>query len=730
MASPSTLPAAVAADDALFEASGFQRVLAARRPSRWIGWRRRLLVATALLACVALFAMVRGLAQAPMLDAQWQTGPRAMPVLQSSGDRNLAPYVGRSLARVQAGSDQLDFSEGLRLSAPRWTVDDAQRARQVQARTTLNRLFVAGPVTLVFDDGAQVTVAPQARGLRSLGIGFWLLALPALMLFLVGAVVLLAKPMPVNALYALMTTCQAVSLLWIGVETRVLLTPVLDLATAAAAAHAFALYPKRLATRAWTGAGVWGAAGLMWLVAVQGDAPGLWWWGQLTLLALGLTAVGVLIRSYRTEPNPFVVVMRRFALAALGTMLVVDAALVAADWQPAMAEGMAMSAVLVWSLFLASLMMLVPFLSRARRLLREFAMLAGLSTLAASLDLLFISLFSLEPFASLTLAVFIALAGYAAARQWMLDQMMGSRVPTTERTFEQLYRIARELQKRPERRAVLLAQLLRDLFDPLEVVHVPRAAPHARVLADGSALVVPVRDEDPPLALVLRFAQRGRRIFTHEDARLTDRISEQLRRAVAYDRAVERGRTEERVRIAQDLHDDIGARLLTLMYKAPDPEMEDYLRQTLKDLKTLTRGLAATHHRLSHAVGEWKADVQQRLTAAHVGLSWSFTFDQDIELTVVQWSGLTRVLRELVSNAVYHAKATHLEVQASLDGGRLNLRVADDGVGRSPQTWSHGLGLGGVRKRVKQLGGDVVWRENQPTGIVCEVIIPDLLGRD
>ena len=52
---------------------------------------------------------------------------------------------------------------------------------------------------------------------------------------------------------------------------------------------------------------------------------------------------------------------------------------------------------------------------------------------------------------------------------------------------------------------------------------------------------------------------------------------EQLKRAVAYDKAVERGRSEERARIAQDLHDDIGARLLTLMYKAQSPEMESSL---------------------------------------------------------------------------------------------------------------------------------------------------------
>ena len=164
-----------------------------------------------------------------------------------------------------------------------------------------------------------------------------------------------------------------------------------------------------------------------------------------------------------------------------------------------------------------------------------------------------------------------------------------------------------------------------------------------------------------PSVVMLAFAQRGRRLFTNEDARLADQVLDQLTRAVAFDAAVERGRREERMRIAQDLHDDIGARLLTLMYQAPTREMEDYLRHTLKDLKTLTRGLAAPNHRLSHAVAEWKADISQRLAAADCELGWSFTYDRDFELSVVQWSALTRVLRELVSNAIAHAKATHVD---------------------------------------------------------------------
>ena len=47
----------------------------------------------------------------------------------------------------------------------------------------------------------------------------------------------------------------------------------------------------------------------------------------------------------------------------------------------------------------------------------------------------------------------------------------------------------------------------------------------------------------------------------------------------------------------------------------------------------------------------------------------------------------------------------------------------------SRSAWARGLGLGGVRKRVKLLGGDVQWRENGRAGIVCTVLIPDLGAR-
>ena len=227
----------------------------------------------------------------------------------------------------------------------------------------------------------------------------------------------------------------------------------------------------------------------------------------------------------------------------------------------------------------------------------------------------------------------------------------------------------------PSNTARQLSRLLRELFEPLEVLIVDKLSSQARVVARR---LDPARAGAGAVGSAGRAAAcarswcasraAGRRLFTLEDARLTDRVVEQLRRAVAFDQAVEQGRSEERVRLAQDLHDDIGARLLTLMYKAQSPEMEDYVRHTLQDLKTLTRGLAASNHRLSHAAAEWKADITQRLAAARCELDWSVELDDDLMLTVVQWSALTRVLRELVSNAISHAQATRVAIDAAPRG--------------------------------------------------------------
>ena len=715
--------------------------------ARWMGWRLRLLVGCALLGCIALFVLIRAITMAPHIDAHWRVDVQGRIELAASGDPALRAHVGQALRGAAGGDAAVALTDALAFErSPRWVIDDGERVRQRALQEQLAAVLAQPEVKLFFADGSNAEPRPAPRGLLGLPILFWLLSAFALGLYLVAMVVLLAHPCGRNVVYAVMALCQAGNLLFIAVESAFDFglpmpfgrgtMPVragFDLLTAAAMVNAACLHPRRLPGSGWIALTGWATVLALIGGIASGSVGNAWWCTQGAVIGLGLVAVGLSSWSYQIEPHPFAILLRRLGVVTVVTWTLLGAALAAADRLPGLPRNIADVGSLVWYVFLGSLLLLVPFLARSQDFMREFSLLAAISTVATSLDLLFVSVFSLGQFASLTLSLFVSLALYSGVRQWVLNQLLGSSMLTTERMFEQLYRIAREVEARPERAPALLTQLLGDLFEPLEVNVVERHTAKTRVASDGSSMLVPM-----PLlggeaaargSVMVRFASRGRRLFTSEDARLTDRIVEQLRRAVRFDKAVEQGRSEERLRLAQDLHDDIGARLLTLMYKAQSPEMEDYVRHTLQDLKTLTRGLAASSHRLSHAAVEWKTDLAHRLTAAHIELKWGFVFDDDILLTVVHWSALTRILRELVSNAIAHAQAQALDIDFRLESDRIELTITDDGVGRNPRAWSHGIGLGGVRKRVKQLGGQVEWREVAPHGISCRVIIRNLSAR-
>jgi signal transduction histidine kinase len=738
---PADLPHKAGSDvepAATFDGRGWEGSLGQRlRSPRWIGWRLRLLVAMALLGCLGVFLLIRALAAMPALPIALQSSDNGVLLLTDPGG---APRAVRGLIDAEGRAAPLDAL--LLQRSARWLVGDAERARHGAQHDALARALAAGPVQLVLDGEQSVVLTPQMHQVGGLGAMFWLSTLLALLLYLVTMVVMLARPDSRNLPYAVMALAQMGNLLFLATESIPALglasgfmrwdhelRATFDLATGAALVHATGLHPRRLPGSQLRATVIWIATGILIVAVLSELLTNSWWWTQIAVIACGLLAIAQLGWMQRLKPHPLAAVLRRFCALTVATLLLLTLSIAAVGPITGHQGQAVMIGAAMWVVFVASMLLMVPFMSRTQQLMREFALLAGVSTVATSLDLLFVALFSLGNFASLTLALFISLAIYAGLRQWLLNQMMARERITTERMFEHLYRIAREVQAKPQSVGEQLTLLLRDMFEPLEIELVSRRSSRARVVGDGASLMVPVPQLSPsvqPGVIVLGFAQRGRRMFTTDDARLADQVLDQLTRAVAFDQAVERGRSEERVRIAQDLHDDIGARLLTLMYQAPTREMEDYLRHTLKDLKTLTRGLAAPGHRLSHAVAEWKADIAQRLMAADCEFGWAFTYDRDFELSVVQWSALTRVLRELVSNTIAHAQASHVDIDASLERGVLTLSVTDNGRGRQPEAWAHGLGLGGVRKRVKQLGGHVQWRENGPRGVACRVVIPNL----
>ena len=698
-----------------------------------------------LLGATAVLLWLQLLAVEPHWPLNWRLANGGVIELDDSSDPALQPLAGHRLqALVLPDGETLAASTGLLPRSPRWIVDDVERRSWQHIQQRLSLAAGQPSITLRLDGAADLSVASRPRGIVGLGPMGWLSCVLALTLMLAGAVVVLTGPGLPAWLYAAMAWSQSITWLLIGAESLPGTglpaglvqwgLPVRLLADATAASslvHLVLTYTNRGLQVRWLAWPVWGLALGGTALALGWSPNGLWWIAQTMAVGYGLAAV-VLGRRGPAAGGPLPQRFQRLVLVGTGSLALLSGAIGMAAPGGVLHYHLANSGSAVWSVFLALLLLVGPFLSTSRQVLREFTVLLGVSTMALSLGLLSLQLLAPHTATALALALVASLVFYAAARPWIHSHLAGTVALSGERMFDSLYRAARELEQAPDQAERVLSALLREVFDPQEVTGSARQVSRIGVAADGSTLVVPIArlyqtdavDGQPLMAgtaIVLRHAGRGRRLFTQDDRLLCERLMDQLRRAVAYDRAVEHGRTEERTRLAQDLHDDIGARLLTLMYKAADPEIEEYIRHTLQDLKTLTRGLAASNHRLSHAAAEWKADITQRLNATGCEVQWDFSADRDITLSVVQWSGLTRVLRELVNNIISHAKASQVEIHAQLERGRLTLQITDDGIGRSPEGWSHGLGLGGVRKRVRLLDGRVQWRECISGGIQCEV---------
>jgi signal transduction histidine kinase len=91
---------------------------------------------------------------------------------------------------------------------------------------------------------------------------------------------------------------------------------------------------------------------------------------------------------------------------------------------------------------------------------------------------------------------------------------------------------------------------------------------------------------------------------------------------------------------------------------------------------------------------------------------------------------LFRVLQESLTNVYRHAAAQSVDVRILCDDGHVTLTVADDGKGipidvlaRFKGGAAPGIGLGGMRERLAEFGGEIKV-ESSSAGSVVQAVIP------
>ncbi|MGE5452997.1 MAG: ATP-binding protein [Acidobacteriota bacterium] len=193
---------------------------------------------------------------------------------------------------------------------------------------------------------------------------------------------------------------------------------------------------------------------------------------------------------------------------------------------------------------------------------------------------------------------------------------------------------------------------------------------------------------------------------------------------------VEQIAEKERKRIAADLHDDLGAKLLTIVHTSDNDRISTLAREALEEMRLSVRGLTGRPMVLSDALADWRSEVVSRLGQAGIECEWRNPNDTIEEpLSSRTYVQTTRIVREAVSNIIKHSSASHVIIQAEvhLDLHDFVLLIQDNGKGIPLEIdgrLDRGHGMTSMKHRAKQLNGQCLVESGPGFGTVIRLTLP------
>ena len=182
-------------------------------------------------------------------------------------------------------------------------------------------------------------------------------------------------------------------------------------------------------------------------------------------------------------------------------------------------------------------------------------------------------------------------------------------------------------------------------------------------------------------------------------------------------RAVEQERTlvRERNRIMADMHDGVGASLLSLLGllrsgRAAASQIERRVREALLELRLTVDSLEPVDGDLGVVLGNVRHRMREPIEESGVRFNWEVGELPSVDyLTPKAILAIQRIVLEAIANALQHAHAATITVRSEVDftSGCLLIQVLDDGHGFDPAQTPRGRGLDNMRNRARSVGATV-----------------------
>lgn len=227
----------------------------------------------------------------------------------------------------------------------------------------------------------------------------------------------------------------------------------------------------------------------------------------------------------------------------------------------------------------------------------------------------------------------------------------------------------------------------------------------------------------PVLMLGAGVAIVERYVATRRELR---RLNEELERRVAQKTAEveatyasmrkveqERALARERQRIMADMHDGLGSRLVGALGMAQSgkssmAEIEAEIAAALNELRVTVDSLETVEGDIGVVLGNMRHRMRSAFDKAGVQLAWNIGELPRMEhLTPERVLAVQRILLEIFTNALQHARARVVTVSTARADGSIAIEIADDGRGFDAGAHDGGQGLRNLQRRAREAGGSI-----------------------
>ena len=225
--------------------------------------------------------------------------------------------------------------------------------------------------------------------------------------------------------------------------------------------------------------------------------------------------------------------------------------------------------------------------------------------------------------------------------------------------------------------------------------------------------------------LVHRFAMNSMALETSNET-LERRVAEAEQQIEQDMRVIhlmeqEQAVASERGRIYRDLHDDLGAKILSLVYRSDNVEQRKIAREAMAQLRKIIDSGGDKQPDLDHMMRMWRDDCLRRSLEAGKSLHWPHHHWQVSEQLAPEISSqISFVLKESITNALKHGCGDKICVKTR--GTRQQLVIwIRNGIKPHAEVVECGHGVQNMRRRVAEMGGKIRWKINRSA--MCQVLI-------